>query len=301
MRLDVGVLGSEKLLCPLDGEGFHDIDVFAAAVPAFPGVTLRVFVGEQGALGFHDRRRGEIFRGDEFDVVPLAVLLAHDGLVKFRIGNGDGTAGGFADAALVAAAFELGGDESIDHLDRGLGVDVFSGKAENVRVVVLAGGGGFLDVADIGGADVGVAVRGDAHAHSGSAGEDAEVKSGVRNVASHGVSEIRIIHGIRRVGAEILDLMSGLPEMGHDGVFHFIRAMIGADGDADWGIAHCYWDVPGLNAGQGRMETGNFGKVRPGKNPPSSGRFLTRPAPPQGLAGGLYLEVHTSGLETEVF
>jgi len=37
--------------------------------------------------------------------------------------------------------------------------------------------------------------------------------------------------------------------------------MIGADGDAEWGLAHGGWDVPGFNDGQAAMETGNLGKV----------------------------------------
>ncbi|MEP3213872.1 MAG: hypothetical protein ABJQ29_11785 [Luteolibacter sp.] len=37
--------------------------------------------------------------------------------------------------------------------------------------------------------------------------------------------------------------------------------MIGADSDTDWGIAHCYGDVPGLNDGMRALETGNFGKI----------------------------------------
>ncbi len=53
MRLDVRVVGSEELFRALDCEGFHDIDVFAAPIPAFAGVALGVFICEQRALRFH--------------------------------------------------------------------------------------------------------------------------------------------------------------------------------------------------------------------------------------------------------
>ncbi len=99
-------------------------------------------------------------------MIPLAMLLADDGFIKLGIGNGDRTAGGFADAALVTAAFELRGKKRIDHLDRRRRIDVFSGKAEHVGIVVLAGSDGLLDIADIRGADVVKTVRGDAHSHT---------------------------------------------------------------------------------------------------------------------------------------
>ncbi len=83
--LDVGVVGAEKLFGALDGEGFDDIYVFASAIPTFARVALGVFVGEQRALCFHDGGGCEVFRGDQLDVVPLAMLLADDGFVEFRV------------------------------------------------------------------------------------------------------------------------------------------------------------------------------------------------------------------------
>ena len=162
----------------------------------------------------------------------------------------------------MAAALEFGCEKCIDHFDRSFCIRMFAGKAEDVGVVMLAGGDGFLNFANVRSADVVEAVSCDAHAHTRGAGKDAEVKCPIGNVTPHDVCVVRIIHGFRAVGAEVFDLMPGFPEMGDDGVLHFKCAMIGADGDADWGIAHCYGDVPGLNAGEARMETGNFGKIQ---------------------------------------
>ena len=207
MRLDVGVVGSEKLLGALDGEGFHDIHVFATAIPAFPGVALGIFVSEQRALRLHHSGRREVFRGDQLDVVPLAMLLADDGRVELGIGHGNPAAGGIANTRFVAPALELGGEKSAGHFHRGVDIGVFSGKAKHIGVVVFAGGDGFLDRAHTRGADVGMTVCGDAHAHAGCAGEDTKIKSAICNVAGNEVRIVRVVHRVRRVRSEILHLM----------------------------------------------------------------------------------------------
>lgn len=51
VRLDISVVGGEKLFCALDCEALDFVDVFVAAVVAFIGVALAVFVGENGAHG----------------------------------------------------------------------------------------------------------------------------------------------------------------------------------------------------------------------------------------------------------
>lgn len=101
-----------------------------------------------------------------------------------------------------------------------------------------AGGDGFLHIADVRAADMNVAVRSDAHADARGAGEDAEIEGAIGDVAGDGVREIGIVNGIRGVGAEILDFVASPTEVGDDGVFHFKSAMIGADSDAEWGLAH---------------------------------------------------------------
>ncbi len=51
VRLDIGVVGGEKLFRALNREALDFVDVFVAAVVAFMGVALAVFVGENGAHG----------------------------------------------------------------------------------------------------------------------------------------------------------------------------------------------------------------------------------------------------------
>ena len=56
VRLDVGVLGAEKRLRPIDRERFGDVDELAAAVVALARIPFGVFVGQDGTGGFEDRR-----------------------------------------------------------------------------------------------------------------------------------------------------------------------------------------------------------------------------------------------------
>ena len=44
VRLDVDMLGAEETFRAIDRELLDDIDIFAAAVPAFPGITFGVLV-----------------------------------------------------------------------------------------------------------------------------------------------------------------------------------------------------------------------------------------------------------------
>jgi hypothetical protein len=60
VRLDVGGLGAEQGLHPVDRELLDDVDVLAAAVVTAPRVPLGVLVGEHGALRRHHRGRGEV-------------------------------------------------------------------------------------------------------------------------------------------------------------------------------------------------------------------------------------------------
>ena len=55
MGLNVRVIRSEEGLRPLNGQGFHLVHFFAAAVVPAPGVTFGVLVGEHGALSLQHR------------------------------------------------------------------------------------------------------------------------------------------------------------------------------------------------------------------------------------------------------
>ena len=85
VRLHVDVLAAEKSLRAIDRQLFSGIDIFAAAVPAFPRIAFGVLVREHAALRFHDCAAGEIFRRDQFDVFALTFFLGDDGVEDFRI------------------------------------------------------------------------------------------------------------------------------------------------------------------------------------------------------------------------
>ncbi|MCY1434441.1 hypothetical protein D9M71_505020 [compost metagenome] len=99
VRLDIGVTCTEQLLGAVDGQLLDHIDVLATAVVALARVAFGVLVGQLGALGLHHLRAGVVFRGDQLDMVFLALCLAVDGGGQRRVEIGEGQAfmehGGF--------------------------------------------------------------------------------------------------------------------------------------------------------------------------------------------------------------
>jgi len=94
VRLDVGVVGTEQLFGAVDGQLLDDVDVFATTVVALARIAFGVLVGQHAALGFHDGRAGVVFRGDQLDVMFLALgFLLHRGKqVGVETGEGQITA-----------------------------------------------------------------------------------------------------------------------------------------------------------------------------------------------------------------
>ena len=78
MRLDVGIVTAEELLGSLDGEGLDLVDDFTAAVVTFARITFGIFVGQDRAHCQDDGFGNDVFRGDEFDVAALSVVLFLD-------------------------------------------------------------------------------------------------------------------------------------------------------------------------------------------------------------------------------
>jgi len=72
MRLHVDEVAAEQFLGALNGQIFGDVDIFATAVIAPPGISFGVLVGHDATLGFHDGTRNYVFRCDQFDLVLLA-------------------------------------------------------------------------------------------------------------------------------------------------------------------------------------------------------------------------------------
>ena len=138
MRLDVGEAAAEQLLGALDRQRLDRIRRRAALIVAAARIAFGIFVGEHRALRLEHRARDDILRGDQLDLVLLAVELGGDrvgdgavGLAQ-RLGEeavgldvagsggcscgflGEMGMGELVDAALVAAAAERGGEEGVD-------------------------------------------------------------------------------------------------------------------------------------------------------------------------------------------
>ncbi|MNM49766.1 hypothetical protein D3C81_607770 [compost metagenome] len=73
--LDVGVIGAEQLLGAVDGQLLDFIHMLATAVVALARVAFGVFVGQAAALGLHDALAGVVLRGDQLDVIFLALFF----------------------------------------------------------------------------------------------------------------------------------------------------------------------------------------------------------------------------------
>ena len=85
MRLNIDMIGAKNFFSPLTGEIFHQIDALTAAIIAFARVTLGIFVGKHGTLGFHDRPADKVFRSDQFDFFLLPLQFHLHGPVQFRV------------------------------------------------------------------------------------------------------------------------------------------------------------------------------------------------------------------------
>ena len=89
VRLHVRMLCAEELLGAVDGKLFRDVDVLAAAVPALARVPLGILVGQHATLRLHDGGTGEVFRGDQLDVIELALALVGDHFCDGGINGGE--------------------------------------------------------------------------------------------------------------------------------------------------------------------------------------------------------------------
>ena len=86
--LYIGIGCTKELLCPVDGDLLHLIDVHAAAVVALSGIALGILVGEDAAHGRHDGRRYNVLAGNELNVLALAVQLPIHGSAQLGIYRG---------------------------------------------------------------------------------------------------------------------------------------------------------------------------------------------------------------------
>jgi hypothetical protein len=87
MRLNIDVIGAEDLLGPLNGQLFHVIDKLAASIVTAARIAFGVFVRHQAALRGQDRRTGEVLRGDQQQLLALALLFRANRSVHGRVGG----------------------------------------------------------------------------------------------------------------------------------------------------------------------------------------------------------------------
>ena len=120
MRLHVGVFRVEQPARAIDGELFDHVHIFTTAVPAFLRITFGVLIGQDRSLRFHDRGAGEIFAGDQLDVLLLPRAFVFDGLGDVGIDRFQAQVAAqklcfhFANAAFVSAAgFEAGAEKGV--------------------------------------------------------------------------------------------------------------------------------------------------------------------------------------------
>ena len=68
---------------------FGHVHILAAAVVALARIALGVFVGHHRALRLHHRRRHDVFRRDQLDLVALAAKFVADRGEKLGVAGGE--------------------------------------------------------------------------------------------------------------------------------------------------------------------------------------------------------------------
>ena len=86
MRLYVGEGAIEQTLGAVDGELLDDVHILAAAVIALSRIAFGIFVGEKRAGGVEHGLGDDVLRGDQFDLVLLALMFLLDRSINFGIG-----------------------------------------------------------------------------------------------------------------------------------------------------------------------------------------------------------------------
>ena len=79
----------EQLAGAVDGELLGLVDLLAAAVVAPAGIALGIFVGQHRARRLEHGARDDVLRGDQLDLLALAMQLALEHRIDRRIGFGE--------------------------------------------------------------------------------------------------------------------------------------------------------------------------------------------------------------------
>ena len=75
MWLHIDKPGVKQFLRPLNGQIFHHVHKLAAAIITPPRITFGILIGQDRPLRLQHRRRNNIFRGNQFNLVLLALQL----------------------------------------------------------------------------------------------------------------------------------------------------------------------------------------------------------------------------------
>ena len=85
MGLDIGMFRSEEAAGPIPGQIFSFVHHFAATVIAAARVAFRILVGKDRALGFQYSGAYKVLRGNQLDIVILALQLLFQDGSQFRV------------------------------------------------------------------------------------------------------------------------------------------------------------------------------------------------------------------------
>ena len=88
--LDVDVVSAEELASAVAGQVFDNVGVFAAAVVAAAGISLGVFVGEDGAGSLEHGFGDKVFAGNHLQALVLAERFVVNGGGYIGVGLGEG-------------------------------------------------------------------------------------------------------------------------------------------------------------------------------------------------------------------
>ena len=139
--------------------------------------------------------------------------------------------GNLIDAALVAAAFEFGGEELIHDFAGHVFIDEAAGHHEHIGVVVLADEvGNFGNPAETG-TNALVLVERHVDAFARTADSDAGEYFTFLDTAREGMTEVRVVARILSIGAVVLVFESFLLEILLDELFQGKASVIGGNAD----------------------------------------------------------------------
>ena len=131
----------------------------------------------------------------------------------------------------MAPAFESGGEESSQASFRDFDAEHAGAERQDIRVIVPARELRRRHVMRKGATDMTIAIGGDAHADAGAADQHAALRATAAERLGDSIREIRIIHRVRAVGAEIEHLQAKRLQLRQQRGFKLITAVIRGDGN----------------------------------------------------------------------